>query len=116
MTMTPRAALLIRGGREDGNTILLAQETTVIGRSEVNDIVVDELGVSRQHASIRGNTNGFWVTDLNSRNGTYVNDIKLGKEPHRLRNWDRIKLGGISIHWVFMEPNETLEMPVPPQT
>ena len=116
MSMASRAVLQIRGGPNDGNTILLSTGMTLIGRTSGNDIVVDEQGVSRQHASIRGDDNGFWVTDLGSRNGTFVNDTRLGQEPYRLRNWDRIEIGGATTHWVFMEPEDTTEVPRPPQT
>ena len=69
---------------------MLSEGVTVIGRGADNGIVVDEPGVSRQHASIRGDANGFWVVDLGSRNGTFVNDTAVGESRHRLRNWDRI--------------------------
>jgi pSer/pThr/pTyr-binding forkhead associated (FHA) protein len=106
-----RAVLSVREGPDEGNTVMLSEGVTVIGRGADNGIVVDEPGVSRQHASIRGDANGFWVVDLGSRNGTFVNDTPVGESPHRLRNWDRIQLGGTSVHWVFMESEETMEMP-----
>ena len=112
-----RAVLSVRGGPGEGNTIMLGEGVTVIGRGEDAEITVDEPGVSRQHASIRGDANGFWVVDLGSRNGTFVNDIPVGTAPHRLRNWDRIELGGTAVSWVFMESEETMEMPrvAPPE-
>lgn len=47
-----------------------------IGRDPKNDIVIDSLQVSRQHAKIRKTSNGFILEDLGSANGTYV-DGKL---------------------------------------
>ena len=70
MSMRPQAALLVKGGPGDGNTIMLSLGITVIGRTQPNDIVVDDPGVSRQHASIRGDACGYSITDLSSRNGT----------------------------------------------
>ena len=80
----------MKGGPGDGNTIMLSLGITVIGRTQPNDIVVDDPGVSRQHASIRGDACGYSITDLSSRNGTFVNDERLSAEPRQLRNWDKI--------------------------
>ena len=111
MSMRPQAALLVKGGPGDGNTIMLSLGITVIGRTQPNDIVVDDPGVSRQHASIRGDASGYSITDLSSRNGTFVNDERLSAEPRQLRNWDKIELGGLDVHWVFMETEGTMEVP-----
>ena len=90
----------------------------ILGRSALNDLLLDEPGVSRQHAGIRGDAEGFWIADLGSRNGTFVNGERFGEEPRRLRNMDRIELGGTDArsHWVFMQSQATIEMPRPPQT
>ena len=48
---------------------------------------------------------------MNSRNGTYVNDTKIGPEPLRLRNWDHIELGGASYYWIFQEEQGTVNVP-----
>ena len=81
---------MVKGGPGDGNTIMLSLGITVIGRTQPNDIVVDDPGVSRQHASIRGDASDYSITDLSSRNGTFVNDERLSAEPRQLRNWDKV--------------------------
>ena len=111
MATVPRAALMVQGGPAEGRMVPLSDGTTTIGRTSLTDIVVDEAGVSRQHAVIRGDSEGFWISDLGSRNGTFVNEARVGQEPQRLRNWDRIELGGMTTHWVFMESQETVEVP-----
>jgi len=50
-----------------------------IGRSRDNDIVVENLSVSRNHARIRRQNGKFILTDLNSANGTYVNGVRVSK-------------------------------------
>ena len=109
------AILLVRGGPEEGNSITLREGMTIMGRAALNDIVVDQPGVSRQHAGIRGDSEGFWLADLGSRNGTFVNGEQLPADPRRLRNFDRIELGGTdsAVHWVFMESQATMDMPSP---
>jgi len=73
MSATPRAVLMVQGGVNEGSTIPLPDGMLIIGRFSINDMVVDELGVSRPHAGIRGGANGYWISDLGSRNGTFVN-------------------------------------------
>ena len=113
--MIAEAILVVRGGEDEGNSIALSSGMTMIGRAVLNDIVLDEAGVSRQHAGIRGDTEGYWIADLGSRNGTYINGESVGTEPGRLRNFDRIELGGtgVRVHWVFMESQATMDMPMP---
>ena len=111
--MTPQAMLMVQGGPSEGETIPLSEGMTILGRTSLSDVVVDAPGVSRQHAAIRADSSGYWISDLGSRNGTYVNDTAVGQEPRRLHNWDRVQLGGMTTHWVFMESQDTLEMPRP---
>ena len=54
--------------------IIGAGDTLLIGRNKVNDIVIDNLAVSAQHAKIISDGNGFFIVDLQSENGTFVND------------------------------------------
>ena len=110
MTTTPKATLLVRGGPEDGTTFGLSDGLTIIGRDSTNDIVVNEPGVSRQHAAIRGSLKGYWIEDLNSQNGTSVNGSPVRGEGRRLHNKDLIKLGGsaVNVHWLFNERGATV--------
>ncbi len=66
-------------------------QTTTIGREKYNDMVLNDLLVSRQHAMVYYEENEFWVKDLNSRNGTYLNDEPIEKA--RLKDGDVIKIG-----------------------
>ena len=114
MAAIPKSILWVRGGSNDGATISLREGTTVLGRDPNNHVVVDEPGVSRQHAGIRGDRQGHWIEDLGSRNGTFVNGAQIEGEGRRLRNMDRIELGGnTSVHWVYRELGGTIEMRLP---
>ncbi|WP_310717977.1 ABC transporter ATP-binding protein/permease [Streptomyces lydicus] len=50
-----------------------AARTTRIGRGPDNDLVIDDLSVSRRHAELRAGAEGFEIVDLGSHNGTYLN-------------------------------------------
>jgi adenylate cyclase len=64
-----------------------------IGRSDSNQIVLAESKVSRRHALVHAQgENEFWLVDLGSSNGTYLNGRRLS-QPTRLQNRDRITIG-----------------------
>ncbi len=115
MVMSAEAILLVKGGADEGASISLHAGMVTMGRALLNDIVLDSAGISRQHAGIRGDSEGYWLADLGSRNGTYVNGEKISGDPRRLRNFDRIELGGTDtpVHWVFMESQATVDLPRP---
>jgi pSer/pThr/pTyr-binding forkhead associated (FHA) protein len=63
-----------------------------IGRNDSNDIVLDNMAVSGKHARIDSVSSTFILTDLDSTNGTFVNDERLTSR-HGLRNNDVISIG-----------------------
>lgn len=71
--------------------VLREGATATIGRSSNNDIQIAEQHVSRQHAVISYRDGVFFVTDLSSSNGTFVNGERV-KEPFPLFAGDRIRL------------------------
>lgn len=68
-----------------------------IGRSRDNDIVVENLSVSRNHARIRRQNGKYVLTDLNSANGTYVNGVRISKT--EIVNDDVISVGKHRLHF-----------------
>ena len=83
-----RARGVLRGRQGDYQ---LTEPVTVIGRSRRCDIVLTDPNVSRQHAEVRRQDDGFMLVDLGSTNGTRVNrrDVKQVV----LQHGDRIELG-----------------------
>jgi pSer/pThr/pTyr-binding forkhead associated (FHA) protein len=89
----PGARLVYRPGGRTKATFDLPEVATM-GRAPGQAVVVKRAGVSRQHARITWDGAAFWIEDLQSRNGTYVNGLAVprsGKE--RLRHLDVIRLG-----------------------
>ena len=70
--------------------ILKAQEV-ILGREDKCGIVVPNHAVSRQHSKIIIKNGEFFIEDLNSRNGTFVNNRAI-TVPHQLKHDDRIKI------------------------
>jgi hypothetical protein len=71
--------------------ISLMKERTTLGRKPHNDIQVDNLAVSGEHAAIITILNDSFIEDLNSTNGTLVNGKPIKK--HFLQNNDVIEIG-----------------------
>ena len=115
MAVTAGAILLVEGSTSGDRAISLPSGVTLIGRAPMNDIVVDMPGVSRMHANIRGDSPGYWLQDLDSSQGTFVNGNRIEGEGQRLRDKDRIQLGGRQdgMSWVFREDQATKRMSNP---
>src|SRR5437762_1453976 len=76
-----------------GQTILGSSVIT-IGRAHDNQIVLNDPKVSRQHAQIRPDEQGYSIVDLGSVNGTFVNEQRLSPFVlHLLRMGDIIRIG-----------------------
>ncbi len=84
-----RLGLIEKG--KPGKTFALGKERVIIGRLGESDVVVNDPGVSRQHAEVRRDDDGFAISDLGSTNGTNVNGKTIGE--HRLSDGDRITVG-----------------------
>ena len=68
--------------------------TISIGRSEQNEVVIDDAFVSHEHAIINKTKQGYWLTDLKSTNKTYLNNQPVITEV-LLKNGDLIKIGAV---------------------
>jgi len=77
---------------------------TTIGRAESSDIHIDNLAVSGNHARIVGKENTFTIEDLNSTNGTYIDDKRITRQ--KLVHNTVITIGKHSL--VFVDPDAVL--------
>jgi hypothetical protein len=78
----------------DGTMHPLLEETSTIGRTPVNSIVLTDGSVSARHARVDRTADGFVIEDAGSRNGTYVNSEKLSGK-RLLADGDLVRLGKI---------------------
>jgi len=85
-----KGQLIVTAPSGDVRTVALGDRRLLLGRSSSSDLSFpDELGLSRQHAALEQEGEGWVLTDLGSRNGTYVNGVRVeGKQA--LQNGDRI--------------------------
>jgi pSer/pThr/pTyr-binding forkhead associated (FHA) protein/uncharacterized RDD family membrane protein YckC len=83
----------------------LEKDFATMGRSKDNEIYIDDLSVSRKHAVLEREENQFYITDLNSSNGTYVNSKKItAKTP--VRPEDVIIVGRVHFSFCLDEAEE----------
>ena len=85
--------------------IPLTKERTTIGRKPHNDIQIDNLAISGEHAVVITILNDSFLEDLGSTNGTFVNGQSVKK--HFLQNGDTIELGKYRLKYVSEIPQQT---------
>jgi pSer/pThr/pTyr-binding forkhead associated (FHA) protein len=85
------AKLVMTSSTGEHEEIPLTKETTTIGRKPSNDIHIDNLSVSGNHAQVITILEDSFLEDLGSTNGTYVNGKLIKK--HALEHGDKITLG-----------------------
>src|SRR5262249_50144813 len=85
----------IEEGKEPGRVYEVRKEALSIGRSRESDIFLEDLAVSRLHASIISQGNGnYALRDEGSANGTKVNGQQVNKyQPYPLQDGDKVQLG-----------------------
>lgn len=86
----PVIIVKFKGKKIEDYPIIIGQGCR-IGRKQVNDIVIDNLAVSGFHAEIDSVSTTFVLRDLDSTNGTFVNEKK--KQMHNLKHNDVILIG-----------------------
>ena len=98
----PIPEVLLFIGEKQIATFSLAKGELTIGRNPANDIVIDNVGVSRRHAVIKWSGDRATVEDLGSANGTFVNGQKVTS--HELKDGDEILV--LKHRLVFRVPKE----------
>lgn len=96
------ARLIVDSG-PDEMAFPLGTEVTTLGRSASNTIQLRDGHVSRHHAEIVHRDNAYWVRDLRSRNGTFVQGVRLTSE-HMLHHSEQLRIGRTVL--IFSEEQE----------
>jgi HD-GYP domain-containing protein (c-di-GMP phosphodiesterase class II) len=93
-----------------------SQSLLQIGRLESLDLPLDDTSVSRKHATIRATDRGWFLKDLNSTNGTFLNGIRLANDECRLEARDIVQFGSKATFMVdLVEESKKPETPLPEQ-
>jgi pSer/pThr/pTyr-binding forkhead associated (FHA) protein len=91
---TPKAFLIL-----ENKVFPVRPSTTTIGRRLSNHLVLSDMRISRLHAQIQVIDNQYFIFDLNSTGGTFVNGERVVEAP--LFSGDQISLAGYPLTFVF---------------
>ena len=84
--------------------VQITKDKTTLGRRPYNDIVIDNLAVSGEHAVLQMVGNDVFIEDLNSTNGTYINGKAIKKQ--LLAHNDTVEIGKYKIKYMVEEGAE----------
>ncbi|MDP5034060.1 MAG: FHA domain-containing protein [Solirubrobacteraceae bacterium] len=85
------ALLVVRGGGRAGESFALDAERLTVGRGQDSDILLDDVTVSRDHALLVRRNSQWFLDDLGSLNGTYVNRRRI--DTQQLEDADELQIG-----------------------
>jgi len=88
--------LVVASGKSAGRAISIKRSTLLIGRAEECDVRPLSEDVSRRHCAIHVGPADVWAEDLGSRNGTFVNGVRI-TEKTRLCDGDLIRVGALEL-------------------
>lgn len=96
------ALLVVVRGPNAGARFLLDRELVTVGRHPSSDIFLDDITVSRRHVEFRREADRFWIYDVGSLNGTYVNGVRV--ERQALSTGDELQIGKFKLIAFVAEP------------
>jgi pSer/pThr/pTyr-binding forkhead associated (FHA) protein len=108
-----RPEAMVRIILRDGSVVEreITKNEVTIGKGPQNDIILPDASVSTAHAVIRFEDGVYKIIDLGSRNGTLVNEARLGAESRAVQHGDLIKMGHCALTFRLKEAGDTLTMP-----
>jgi hypothetical protein len=112
MMVAPAGALLIvQSGIPTPGAIPLDEGMHVLGRIPIADIDFDNPFVSRRHAEISFNESGYSIRDLGSKNGTFVDGVRISEHPRALSGGEIVELGEGQVVATFALKAGTVTLP-----
>lgn len=79
---------------DDQAQSVIVDRDMLVGRHQDADVVLQAADVSRRHAGLSLKDNALWVQDLNSSNGTFVNDVRIAVETE-VKNGDSLSFASV---------------------
>jgi NADPH-dependent 2,4-dienoyl-CoA reductase/sulfur reductase-like enzyme/Fe-S-cluster-containing hydrogenase component 2/pSer/pThr/pTyr-binding forkhead associated (FHA) protein/CRP-like cAMP-binding protein len=102
LAMLPPTPTLVLMGQQSKLAIvpLALEKRTTIGRAQENVIALDDTATSHTHAELFPSKDGFYIRDLDSRNGVFVNKIKINNA-YNLLHGDSVVVGNMLLYYSF---------------
>src|SRR5262245_15635561 len=89
---TERPGFIVVSGPLEGSTVPIETDDLTVGRDAASGLHISDDLLSRRHCVVRRKGEAFTITDVGSRNGTYVNDLPISTE-RALQSGDRVRIG-----------------------
>jgi hypothetical protein len=97
----PVGWLVVKSGEHHGTRFRLnSNGETSIGRDGTNDVVLDDPSASREHAKVRASEAGYYLTDLDTTNGTLLNGRQVSRQ--KLHPGDEVQIGHTTLVFLAM--------------
>ncbi len=108
--MSRARLLLITDSGDISQEFELNSPNVIIGRAPQSNVVISDSDISRLHAQIVTTSQGFFVSDLGSTNGTYINGVAIKpKQMLQLKSNDQVNLGRVSL--LFQVVSDSIPSP-----
>jgi pSer/pThr/pTyr-binding forkhead associated (FHA) protein len=109
-----KVTLVVTRGPQEGLMLMVNRPSIQIGRDKEMDLILSDPAVSGKHARITISPHGIELEDLDSKSGTFVNDVPV--QSSALKNLDRIVLGQSEILLKIQAPDKAKHSPAPAET
>jgi adenylate cyclase len=101
-----KAVIRVLDGRSKDATLELGtQATYTMGRGHINSLQILDRNISREHCKIEFDGRYYWLVDLDSDNGTFVNDERVQR--YMLYDGDVIRIGKSTCLFQLLEPQKS---------
>ena len=101
-----RPCLVMVRGDYIGQVYELSKDVIMVGRSDDVDLVISDSSISRKHAMIVHRPDGFFLSDLGSTNGSFVNK-EVVDEPLPLHEGDKVAIGQVVFKFTYQDKDDT---------
>ena len=112
MAVTDKPVLIMREGQLAGERWTIEADEFLIGRGGDCDIVLPERQVSRYHAKIQRQDGRYLLVDLDSKNGTHLNGVRV-ETPTQLHDGDEVQIA-LCVKLIFVGTDATLPLTFEP--
>ena len=107
--MSDSPVLIITEGEQVGQRWTIKQDSFVIGRGGECELVLPERQVSREHIRIYRENDRYFLQDLDSKNGTWVNESQIQNTTVQLRDGDEVSVA-MAVRFIFVGSESTVPL------
>lgn len=107
-----KTSFVLLHGQNAGQEYVIKTKKTLVGRGKKADLILPISTISSLHAELLFINDSFRLRDLGSRNGTFINGIRIGQDAVELMHGDKIAFAEISFQFLLEEVEEHIEFEI----